>query len=119
MRRDWTIRPRERRETGEQDLFRSRPPFVAREYAAEQWEPDEARVSRPFRESAGVKLPRATHPIVGFERRHEAEQFLADLKARLARFGLNLHPENWCCRRWSGIGPIEHTCTRTRELAIK
>ena len=27
--------------------------------------------------------------IVGFEHRHEAEQFLADLKARLARFGLN------------------------------
>jgi hypothetical protein len=24
---------------------------------------------------------------------HEAEQFLADLKERLARFGLNLHPE--------------------------
>ena len=31
--------------------------------------------------------------IVGFEHRHEAEQFLADLKARLARFGLNLHPD--------------------------
>jgi hypothetical protein len=25
--------------------------------------------------------------------RHEAEQFLVDLKERLARFGLNLHPE--------------------------
>ena len=31
--------------------------------------------------------------IVGFEHRHEAEQFLADLKVRLARFGLNLHPD--------------------------
>src|ERR1700726_1186433 len=35
----------------------------------------------------------ADDAIVGFEHRHEAEQFLADLKARLARFGLNLHPE--------------------------
>ena len=34
----------------------------------------------------------ADNSIVGFEYRHEAEQFLADLKARLARFGLNLHP---------------------------
>ena len=31
--------------------------------------------------------------IVGFEHRHEAEQFLADLKARLARSGLNFHPD--------------------------
>ena len=30
---------------------------------------------------------------VGFEHRHEAKQFLADLKARLARFGLNLHSD--------------------------
>ena len=35
----------------------------------------------------------ADNSIVGFEHRHEAEQFLADLKARLARFGLNLHPD--------------------------
>jgi RNA-directed DNA polymerase len=35
----------------------------------------------------------ADDSIVGFEHRHEAEQFLVDLKARLARFGLNLHPE--------------------------
>src|ERR1700721_3966136 len=30
----------------------------------------------------------ADDSIVGFEHRYEAEQFLADLKARLARFGL-------------------------------
>src|SRR5262245_48086660 len=36
----------------------------------------------------------ADDTIVGFEHRHEAEQFLADLKARLARFGLNLHAVN-------------------------
>jgi len=35
----------------------------------------------------------ADDTIVGFEHQHEAEQFLADLKARLARFGLALHPD--------------------------
>ena len=35
----------------------------------------------------------ADDTIVGFEHRHEAEQFLTDLKARLARFGLTLHPD--------------------------
>ena len=35
----------------------------------------------------------ADDTIVGFEHRHEAEQFLADLRARLARFGLNLHSD--------------------------
>jgi RNA-directed DNA polymerase len=31
--------------------------------------------------------------VVGFQHRTEAEQFLADLRERLARFGLELHPE--------------------------
>jgi RNA-directed DNA polymerase len=31
--------------------------------------------------------------IVGFEYRHEAEQFLGELRQRLARFGLELHPD--------------------------
>jgi RNA-directed DNA polymerase len=35
----------------------------------------------------------ADDTIVGFEHRHEAEQFLGDLKARLTRFGLALHPD--------------------------
>jgi hypothetical protein len=35
----------------------------------------------------------ADDTIVGFEHWHEAEQFLADLKMRLARFGLVLHPD--------------------------
>src|SRR3984957_10765555 len=35
----------------------------------------------------------ADDSIVGFEHRYEAEQFLADLKARLARFCVNLPPE--------------------------
>jgi RNA-directed DNA polymerase len=35
----------------------------------------------------------ADDTIVGFEHRHEAKQFLADLKARFARFSLTLHPD--------------------------
>lgn len=31
--------------------------------------------------------------IMGFQHRHEAERFLEELKARLAKFGLDLHPE--------------------------
>jgi hypothetical protein len=31
--------------------------------------------------------------IVGFQYRHEAEQFLANLRERFARFGLTLHPD--------------------------
>jgi group II intron reverse transcriptase/maturase len=31
--------------------------------------------------------------VVGFEHRHEAEQFLVDLKQRFFQFGLELHPE--------------------------
>ena len=34
-----------------------------------------------------------TTPSSAFEHQHEAERFLADLKARLARFGLTLHPD--------------------------
>src|SRR6202166_4165705 len=35
----------------------------------------------------------ADDSIVGFEHQHEAEQFLADPKVRLASFGLTLHPD--------------------------
>jgi group II intron reverse transcriptase/maturase len=31
--------------------------------------------------------------VLGFQHRHEAEQFLAELQERLAKFGLELHPE--------------------------
>jgi len=31
--------------------------------------------------------------VLGFQHRHEAERFLADLKERLAKFGLTLHPD--------------------------
>ena len=46
-----------------------------------------------FCERLGVKLPRATHLVVGFQHRGEAERFLADLRERFARFGLTLHPD--------------------------
>ncbi len=46
-----------------------------------------------FCESAGVRSPRATHPIVGFERQDDGERFLEDLSARMTDFGLGLHPE--------------------------
>ena len=31
--------------------------------------------------------------MAGFEHREDAERFLADLRSRLAEFGLELHPE--------------------------
>jgi RNA-directed DNA polymerase len=40
-----------------------------------------------------VRLPPATHHIVGFEHRDDAERFLADLRGRLAEFGLELAGE--------------------------
>lgn len=46
-----------------------------------------------FCESLGVRLPGATHLVVGFEHRAEAEQFLEEFRERLAKFGLELHPE--------------------------
>ena len=46
-----------------------------------------------IRERLGVKFPRATRPIIGFEHQQDAERFLADLSARLAEFGLGLHPD--------------------------
>jgi RNA-directed DNA polymerase len=40
-----------------------------------------------------VKLPGATHPIVGFQYQADADRFLENLRERLARFGLELHPD--------------------------
>jgi RNA-directed DNA polymerase len=50
-------------------------------------------VAAAMRRGDLIVMRYADDSIVGFEHRYEAEQFLADLKARLARFGLNLHPE--------------------------
>ncbi len=75
----------------------------------------------------------ADDTIVGFEHRHEAEQFLADLKSRLARFGLTLHPDKTrliefgrnaiANRRMRGLGKPEtfdflgfkHYCATRRD----
>jgi hypothetical protein len=41
-----------------------------------------------FCERAGVRLPCATHLVMGFEHRDDAEQFLALLHQRMVKFGL-------------------------------
>lgn len=46
-----------------------------------------------IREGVGVRFPRATRLIVGFQYRREAERFLADLHERFVRFGLELHQD--------------------------
>jgi hypothetical protein len=71
--------------------------------------------------------------IVGFEHRHQAEQFLVALRERLAEFGLELHPDKtrlvefgrWAARdrQQRGQGKPEtfnflgftHSCTKTRK----
>ena len=71
--------------------------------------------------------------VAGFERRHEAERFLAELRERLARFGLELHAEKTRIvefgryaerdRRNRGNGKPEtfnflgftHSCGKTRK----
>ncbi len=71
--------------------------------------------------------------IVGFEHRHQAEQFLGELRERLAKFGLELHPDKtrlvefgrWAARdrQRRGEGKPEtfnflgftHSCTKTRK----
>jgi len=71
--------------------------------------------------------------VVGFEHREEAEQFLDELRERLARFGLELHPEKTRLlpfgrkpdREWrEGRGPkpgtfnflgFTHVCGKTRQ----
>ncbi len=71
--------------------------------------------------------------IVGFEHRHQAEQFLVALRERLAKFGLELHPDKtrlvesgrWAARdrQQRGQGKPEtfnflgftHSCTKTRK----
>ncbi|HKY31008.1 MAG TPA: group II intron reverse transcriptase/maturase [Candidatus Polarisedimenticolia bacterium] len=71
--------------------------------------------------------------VVGFEHRVEAERFLAELRERFARFGLELHPDKTRLiefgryadrdRRRRGAGKPEsfnflgftHSCTKTRS----
>jgi RNA-directed DNA polymerase len=46
-----------------------------------------------FCERPGVRFPRATHLVIGFEREDDARRVMAVLGKRFARFGLRLHPE--------------------------
>jgi len=44
-------------------------------------------------ERLGVRLPRATRLILGFQHQADADRFLEHLRGRLATFGLELHPD--------------------------
>jgi RNA-directed DNA polymerase len=44
-------------------------------------------------ERLGVRFPRATRRVLGFERQDDAQRVMAVLGKRLERFGLTLHPE--------------------------
>src|ERR1700686_2965384 len=46
-----------------------------------------------FCESVGVKLPHATHLIVGFQHESDARRFLDTMRERLQEFALSLHSE--------------------------
>src|SRR5258708_18716352 len=46
-----------------------------------------------FCESLRVRFPGATHPVLGFQYQAEADRFLEDLRERLRKFGLELHPD--------------------------
>ena len=44
-------------------------------------------------ERLGVRLPRATRPVLGFERQEDAERVFAVLAKRLEKYTLTLHPQ--------------------------
>ena len=46
-----------------------------------------------FSEGLGVRFPGATHLLIGFERREDAERVRRVLEKRLAKYGMELHPE--------------------------
>lgn len=46
-----------------------------------------------FCERLGVRFPGPTHLVAGFEHRAEAERFLEEFRERLAKFGLEIHPD--------------------------
>jgi hypothetical protein len=56
--------------------------------AAEQWEPDDARVSCPVLRERGGAIPRATHLVMAFENFLDAKRVLAVLGKRLARYAI-------------------------------
>lgn len=40
-----------------------------------------------------MKVPRATHPVIGFQYQSDAAHFLQAMRERLSTFGLELHSE--------------------------
>jgi hypothetical protein len=64
-----------------------------------------------------VRFPGPTHLVVGFQHRAEAERFLKEFRERLAKFGLEMHPEKtrliefgrqaWAKRQQEGKGKPE------------
>jgi len=50
-----------------------------------------------FCESVGVKLPHATHLIVGFEHEGDARRFLDAMRERFEAFSLSIHPDKTLC----------------------
>jgi RNA-directed DNA polymerase len=84
-----------------------------------------------------VRLPPATHLVVGFEHRDDAERFLAGLRDRFARFALELHADKTRLiefgrfaaerRRTRGQGKPEtfeflgftHICAKTKSGRFK
>src|SRR5574341_923957 len=46
-----------------------------------------------FCERPGVRFPRATHLVMGFQHEDDSVRFRIDLQKRLERFGLEVHPE--------------------------
>ena len=40
-----------------------------------------------------MRFPGATHPVLGFQYREDAERFLKQWQERMGKFGLELHPE--------------------------
>jgi RNA-directed DNA polymerase len=63
-----------------------------------------------FCERPGVRFPRATHPVFGFERQDDAGRVKEVLEKRLARYGLRLNHDKtrlldfWKPRRSQGSG---------------
>ena len=53
--------------------------------------------------------------VVGFQHQREAENFLIDLRERLARFGLNLHPDKNQANRIRAVCSTEPQGTETWE----
>ena len=99
-------------------------------YASDLWV---ARWRRRHATGDMIVVRYADDQIVGFEHRRDAERFLADLRERLARFGLRLHPEKTrliefgkgaiAARRARGLGKPEtfdflgftHFCDTRRD----